>query len=128
MSNNNNNFISTTYSTEYLSVGVYYRFAKNIYSYKMNTTTCQKLSKNNDSLDESAATNDLNEPNLKGDWINIFILLLLYIMHNFPLGLCSAITILMQSRKDTFFQDQVGTHTSDKLRIENRRILIMGFA
>lgn len=47
------------------------------------------------------------KPNLKGDWSNFFLLLLLYTMQGFPLGLTSSIPILLQSQNDISYQDQV---------------------
>jgi len=49
----------------------------------------------------------LIKSNLKGDWLNFFMLLLLYTMQGLPLGLSSAIPILLQSKKDISYQDQV---------------------
>lgn len=48
-----------------------------------------------------------SKPNLKGDWSNFFLLLLLYTMQGFPLGLTSSIPILLQSQNDISYQDQV---------------------
>lgn len=56
---------------------------------------------------ESTDKSVLIKPNLKGDWLNFFMLLLLYTMQGLPLGLSSAIPILLQSKKDTSYQDQV---------------------
>lgn len=47
------------------------------------------------------------EPNLKGDWLNYFLLMLLYTMQGFPLGFTSAVSIVLQSKKDISYQDQV---------------------
>ncbi|CAI6365998.1 unnamed protein product [Macrosiphum euphorbiae] len=55
---------------------------------------------------ELATESFLIKPNLKGDWLNFFMLLLLYTMQGLPLGLSSAIPILLQSKKDTSYQDQ----------------------
>lgn len=49
----------------------------------------------------------LVEPNLKGDWMNIALLMLLYIMQSLPLGLSMAIPILLQSNKNVTYNDQV---------------------
>lgn len=58
---------------------------------------------------KSTAVYDFNpgKPNLKGDWLNFFLLLLLYTMQGFPLGLTLAIPILLQSQNDISYQDQV---------------------
>ncbi|XP_025194188.1 acetyl-coenzyme A transporter 1-like isoform X2 [Melanaphis sacchari] len=47
-----------------------------------------------------------DQPNLKGDWLNIFILLLLYTIQGLQLGLTSAIPIFLQSNKNVSYQDQ----------------------
>lgn len=59
--------------------------------------------------EKSAIAYDSNssKPNLKGDWLNFFLLLLLYTMQGFPLGLTSAIPIILQSQNDISYQDQV---------------------
>lgn len=58
--------------------------------------------------EKSTAVYDSNssKPNLKGDWSNFFLLLLLYTMQGFPLGLTSSIPILLQSQNDISYQDQ----------------------
>jgi len=42
----------------------------------------------------------LDKPNLEGDWPNIFLLFMLYIMKCMPIGLVIAISILLQSKKN----------------------------
>lgn len=49
----------------------------------------------------------LTETNLKGDWMNFFLLLLLYTMQSLPLGFSAAIPIILQSNQHTKFKDQV---------------------
>lgn len=48
-----------------------------------------------------------DKPDLKGDWLNIFILLLLYTLQGLQLGLTTAIPIFLQSNKNVTYQDQV---------------------
>lgn len=57
----------------------------------------------------SVTTNVLtsNKPNLKGDWSNLFLLILLYIMQGLPLGLSDAIPVLLQTNKNVTYKDQV---------------------
>lgn len=60
--------------------------------------------------DKSAATNvsGSDDPNLKGDWCNLFLLLLLYTLQGLPLGLVSqAIPMLLKSNKNANYNDQV---------------------
>lgn len=45
--------------------------------------------------------------NLKGDWINFFLLLLLYTMQGLPLGIAGSMSILLQSKKNVTYKDQV---------------------
>lgn len=60
-----------------------------------------------------------DKPNLKGDWLNIFILLLLYTLQGLQLGLTTAIPILLQSNKNVTYQDQVNLVQQPKLFILN---------
>ncbi|VVC36428.1 Major facilitator superfamily domain,Acetyl-coenzyme A transporter 1 [Cinara cedri] len=48
----------------------------------------------------------LTKQNLKGDWLNFFLLLLLFIMVGLPVGLSTALQIILQSRKNTTYNDQ----------------------
>lgn len=47
------------------------------------------------------------EPNLRGDWSNLCLLTLLYIMQSIPIGLSMAIPILLESNKNITYDDQV---------------------
>lgn len=49
----------------------------------------------------------LDKPNLRGDWLNFFLLLLLYTMQGMPLGLIRAIPIILQSKKNVTYENQV---------------------
>lgn len=67
-------------------------------------------SKHEDEPEKSALTNDVSiseEPNLKGDWLNFLLLLLLYIMQGLPLGLIDAVPIIIQSNEHVTYKDQV---------------------
>lgn len=46
-------------------------------------------------------------PNLKGDWMNFYLLILLYTMQGMSYGLTWAFPIIFQSRKDVTYKDQV---------------------
>lgn len=48
-------------------------------------------------------------PDLRGDWPNFFLLILLYVMQGIPLGLSSAVPILLQGNKNVSYSDQVTT-------------------
>lgn len=45
-------------------------------------------------------------PNLKGDWLNFNLLLLLYVLQGFPVGLSGALSIILQSRKLVTYEEQ----------------------
>jgi len=49
----------------------------------------------------------LVKPNLKGDWPNVFLLLLFYIMQGIPLGITLVIPILLQSKQNVTYKEQV---------------------
>ncbi|CAI6363584.1 unnamed protein product [Macrosiphum euphorbiae] len=62
-----------------------------------------------ENLTALAVVNDSNsaeKPNLKGDWLNFFLLLLLYTMQGIPYGLALAMPIILQSYKDVSYKDQ----------------------
>lgn len=60
-------------------------------------------------LEKQKVANDANPvgSDLKGDWLNFFLLILLYIMQGIPLGLAAAVPILLQSNKNVSYKDQV---------------------
>jgi len=45
--------------------------------------------------------------NLKGDWMNFFLLILLYTIQGLPLGLAIALPIIFQSKKMVTYKEQV---------------------
>jgi len=47
------------------------------------------------------------KPNLKGDWLNFFLLILLYTIQGLPLGLVIALPIIFQSKKNVSYKEQV---------------------
>jgi len=47
------------------------------------------------------------KPNLKGDWLNFFLLILLYTIQGLPLGLAIALPIIFQSKKIVTYKEQV---------------------
>ncbi|XP_060866110.1 acetyl-coenzyme A transporter 1-like isoform X2 [Metopolophium dirhodum] len=48
----------------------------------------------------------LVKSNLKGDWPNIFLLLLLYIMQGVPLGIITVTPMLLQSKQNVTYKEQ----------------------
>lgn len=62
-----------------------------------------------DTPEKPDAQKDSNEikSDLKGDWSNFFLLILLYTMQGMPLGIASVMPIILQSRTNITYQDQV---------------------
>lgn len=58
-----------------------------------------------------------DKSDLNGDWLNFFLLLLLYVMQGMPIGLASAIPIILQSKKNVTYQDQVGVTLECRVHI-----------
>ncbi|XP_022174745.1 acetyl-coenzyme A transporter 1-like [Myzus persicae] len=46
------------------------------------------------------------KPNLAGDWLNFYLLIILYIIQGFPIGLSGALPIILQSKKMVTYEDQ----------------------
>lgn len=46
-------------------------------------------------------------PDLDGDRLNFYLLITLYIIQGFPIGLATAIPMILQSRKMVNYEDQV---------------------
>jgi len=67
------------------------------------------LPKQEDEPNKSVLKNELMlaKPNLKGDWLNIFILFMLYLIQGMPIGLVTAISILLQSKQNVTYKEQV---------------------
>ncbi|XP_060877593.1 acetyl-coenzyme A transporter 1-like isoform X2 [Metopolophium dirhodum] len=51
-------------------------------------------------------SNSAEKPNLEGDWLNFFLLLLLYSMQGIPFGLALAMPIILQGNKNVSYRDQ----------------------
>ncbi|VVC28218.1 Major facilitator superfamily domain,Acetyl-coenzyme A transporter 1 [Cinara cedri] len=56
-----------------------------------------------ESLEDSIT---LKKPNLDGDRFNFYLLTLLYVIQGFPIGLSTAIPIILQSKKTVTYDDQ----------------------
>jgi len=72
--------------------------------------TVPKLEDELENLTTVAVVDDSNsaeKPNLKGDWLNFFLLLLLYTMQGIPFGLALVMPIILQSKKNVSYKDQV---------------------
>jgi len=72
--------------------------------------TVPQLEEELENLNAVAVVDDSDsaeKPNLKGDWLNFFLLLLLYTMQGIPFGLALAMPIILQSKKDVTYKDQV---------------------
>lgn len=51
------------------------------------------------------------EPNLTGDWLNVFVLILLYTIQYLPHGFIISLPIIFQSKKMVTYQEQVNNIT-----------------
>ncbi|XP_022165996.1 acetyl-coenzyme A transporter 1-like [Myzus persicae] len=72
-------------------------------------TTVQQLRDELENFKTVAVVDDSDsaeKPNLKGDWLNFFLLLLLYTMQGIPFGLALAMPIILQSNKNVSYKDQ----------------------
>lgn len=72
----------------------------------------EKLQKTKDERKKNTSiflmnTTTMIKPNLKGDYLNICILIFLYSIQSLTFGLYFAIQILIQSRNNASYQDQV---------------------
>lgn len=64
----------------------------------------------NEPDNKSVAAKDPSDPvaaDLSGDWPNLYLLILLYVMQGMPLGLAAAVPILLQSNENVSYKDQV---------------------
>lgn len=67
----------------------------------------KSINKNDPKLCSMSCDSVSNEPNLKEDWHNVLLLLLLYMMQGVPYGTSTAIPIILQSRKLVSYGDLV---------------------
>lgn len=68
------------------------------------TLTKRKQSAEKEELIENGDTNDGGTSDIKGDEINIAVLLFLYTLQGIPLGLAGAVPMLLQNRGITYIQ------------------------
>lgn len=52
------------------------------------------------------------KPNLDGDRVNYYLLIVLYIIQGFLIGFSGALSIILQSRKIVTYEDQVSLYHS----------------
>lgn len=50
---------------------------------------------------------------LKGDWLNLFMLTVLYTLHGFAFGFSMALPIIFQNKKMVTYNDQVSVYIFD---------------
>jgi len=55
-------------------------------------------------------SNSADVPNLKGDWHNIFVLILLYIIQGIGTSVYIGVPIILQGNKNVTYKDQVSTN------------------
>jgi len=58
-----------------------------------------------------------DKPNLKGDWLNFYFLILLYTLQGTTSGLSYAFPIILQNTKFVTYNDQVSTFQFIRLSI-----------
>lgn len=73
-----------------------------------------ELSTNHDEVVEKEQTDAVHtfiweKPNLKGDWLNLFLLTLLYMMQGLPYSLTLSLSMILQSKKMVTYDEQVST-------------------
>lgn len=56
---------------------------------------------------EGTHKSTLEKPNLNGDRLNFYLLIILYIIQGIPVGLSGALPIILQSKKMVTYEDQV---------------------
>jgi len=68
-----------------------------------------KPTKHNDSAEVYVVSlkSKSEKPNLDGDRLNIFLLILLYIIQGFPIGVSTALPLILQSKEMVTYEDQV---------------------
>lgn len=73
----------------------------------MTVPTLEDELENLTAVEKIDDSNSAEKPNLKGDWLNFFLLLLLYTMQGIPFGLALIMPIILQSKKNVSYKDQV---------------------
>ncbi|KAL4097897.1 hypothetical protein QTP88_022597 [Uroleucon formosanum] len=72
----------------------------------MTVPTLEDELENLTAVEKIDDSNSAEKPNLKGDWLNFFLLLLLYTMQGIPFGLALIMPIILQSKKNVSYKDQ----------------------
>ncbi|VVC36431.1 Hypothetical protein CINCED_3A008525 [Cinara cedri] len=75
-------------------------------STKMNCADEQKHRCHTVTVRNNDSETNYEKPNLKGDWLNFSLLLLLYTMQGLPLGIINGIPLIMQSKNNVTYQEQ----------------------
>jgi len=65
--------------------------------------------KKNEDKSEIPKDSSSDRPNLKGDWLNFYFLILLYTLQGTTTGLSYAFPIILQNTKLVTYNDQVST-------------------
>lgn len=63
----------------------------------------------NEEISEKPKDSTLDKPNMKGDWLNFYFLILLYTFQGTTSGLSYAFPIILQNTKFVTYNDQVST-------------------
>lgn len=85
------------------------------------------MTKHTKNEEKSELPKDLtwDKPNLKGDWLNFYFLILLYTLQGTTSGLSYAFPIILQNTKFVTYNDQVSTFKSIRLSIFLKIIYIL---
>lgn len=59
---------------------------------------------------EGTHKSTFEKPNLNGDRLNFYLLIILYVIQGIPIGLSGALPIILQSKKMVTYEDQVSLY------------------
>lgn len=76
--------------------------------YRISTMTKRAINETNPEKSTASYTgNKVEKANLKGDWLNLYLLVIFYTMQGFPYGISLALPIIFQSKKVVTYEEQV---------------------
>jgi len=88
------------------------------------TKSVRKRNEPNDSVE--VARQQISEtPNLDGDWLNFYLLILLYIIQGFSLGISFALPLILQSKKTVTYNDQVRISAISANKVHEKCIALL---
>lgn len=72
--------------------------------------TKSPISNDDPEINEESQNSKSETPNLDGDWVNFFVLLILFIIQGISVGLCTAFPMILQSKGMVTYDDQVSNY------------------